>query len=68
MFLTKEMEDELREYRINKDAEEHNEPPKVVKFELPSPDYTILFPDSKKSLGDEYLRKWRLEKAGVEVK
>jgi hypothetical protein len=47
-------------------VEQFNEPERT-KYEPTKPEYTILFPDAKKPVGDEYLLRRKMEKVGLEA-
>jgi len=66
--MTKEQEEIYREDRIRKYKEDQGIESDRLHYERTIPEYNLIFPDEKKSAGDEYLKKWRLEKLGVEVK
>jgi len=61
--MSKEIEEELREGRIVDQFDE----PQRTKYEPTKPEYTILFPDPKKAVGDDYLLRRKMEKVGVEA-
>ncbi|KAF2706276.1 hypothetical protein K504DRAFT_413069 [Pleomassaria siparia CBS 279.74] len=69
-FLSEKLENELRQERLQDYVQEKfpDYDLQARGYEPTKPQYDLLHPDKKKSVGEDFLTKWRSEKVGIQAK